>query len=78
VLRNENVKCVTKVEFYTGRFIFLKISAMKVGIVILQVYMPTTVQDDEIVKMYEISDLLHQEGRSQVNAIVMGDFSSIL
>ena len=27
---------------------------------------------------YEISDILHQEGRGQVNAIMMGDFNSIV
>ena len=35
--------------------------------------------DDEIGKLYEeISEILHQEGRGQENAIVMGDFNSIM
>ena len=38
--------------------------------------MPTTNHDDEeIEKLYEI---LHQDGGSQVNAIVMADFNSIM
>jgi hypothetical protein len=43
-------------------------------------YVPTTNHDyDEIEKLYkEISEILHQEGRDQVNAIVMGDFNSIV
>jgi hypothetical protein len=33
--------------------------------------------DDEIEKLYEeISEILHQEERGQVNAIVKGDFNS--
>ena len=35
--------------------------------------------DDGIEKLYEeISEILHQEGRDQVNAIVMGDNNSIV
>ena len=43
-------------------------------------YIPTTNHDDdEIEKLYEeISEILHQEGRGQVNAIVMGEFNSIV
>ena len=44
---------------------FVKISAKPVEIVLVQVY-------------EEISEILHQEGRGQVNAIVMGDFNSIM
>ena len=41
--------------------------------------MSTTNHDDEIEKLYEeISEILHQEGRGQVNAIMMGDFNSIV
>ena len=36
-------------------------------------------EDDEIEKLYEeISEILHQEGRDQVNTIVIGDFYSIV
>ena len=46
----------------------------------VQVYMATTNHDDdEIEKLYEeISEMLHQEGRVQVNIIVMGAFNSIV
>ena len=59
----------------------VKISVKPVDIALVQVYMPTTNHDDddEIEKLYEeISEILHQEGRGQVNAIVMGDFNSIV
>jgi hypothetical protein len=53
---------------------FVKISAEAVDIVLVQVYMPTTNHDnDEIEKLYEeIREILPQEGRSQVNTIVIG------
>ena len=71
---------MTKAECYSDRLMFVKISAKPVDIVLVQVYMPTTNHDDdEIEKLYEeISEILHQEGRVQVNAIVMGDFNSIV
>ena len=66
-------------ECYSDRLTFVKISAKSIYIVLVQVYMPTTNHDDEIEKPYdEISAILHQEGRGQVKAIVMGDFNSIV
>ena len=75
MLRNDVVKRLSKVGL-----MFVKISAKPVDIVLVQVYMPTTNHDDDkIEKLYqEISEILHQEGRCQVNAIVMGDFNSIV
>jgi hypothetical protein len=56
-----------------------KVSAKTVDIVLVQMYMPTNHDDDEIQKLYEeISEILHQERRGKVNAIVMGDFNSIV
>jgi hypothetical protein len=79
VLRNDIVKRLTKVECYIDRLMFVKTSAKPVDIVLVQVYMPTTNHDDKIEKLYEeISEILHQEGRGQVNAIVMEDFNSIV
>ena len=67
-------------ECYSDRLVFLKISANPVNIVLVQVYMPTTNHDnDEIEQLYEeISEILPQEGRGQVNAIVMGYFNNIV
>ena len=71
---------MTKVECYSDRLIFVKISVENVDVVLVQVYMATTNHgDDKIEKLYkEIRKILHQEGRSQVNAIVMGDLNSIV
>jgi hypothetical protein len=39
--------------------------------------MPMMDHDDEdIQKIYEISDIIHQEGRVQVKATVIGDFNT--
>jgi hypothetical protein len=80
VLRNNDVKLLIKVECYSDRLMFVKINAKPVDIVLVQVYMPTTNHDDdEIEKLYEeISEILHQRGRGQVNAIVMGYFNCIM
>jgi Endonuclease/Exonuclease/phosphatase family. len=79
VLKND-VKCLTKVECCSDRLMFVKISAKPIDIVLVQVYIPTTNNDDdEIEKLYDkISEILHHEGRGQVNVIVMGDFNSIV
>ena len=80
VLRNDDVKRLTKMECYNDRLICVKISVKPVDIVLVQVYMPTANQDEnEIEKLYEeISEIQHQEGRVQVNAIVKGDFKSVV
>jgi hypothetical protein len=40
----------------------VKISVKPVDNVLVQVYMPTTIHDDKIEKLYdEISEILHQE-----------------
>ena len=60
---------------------FVKISAKPVDIVLVQVCMPTMDHDDDEIEkkcIEEISEILHQEGRGQVNAIVMEDFNSIV
>ena len=51
-----------------------------VDILIVQVYMQKTDNDDkEVGKIYDkICNLLHEEGWGQVNAIVIGDFNSIV
>ena len=61
VLRNDVVKCLTKVECYSDRLKFVKIRAKLVDMLV-QVYMPTTNHDDnEIEKLYdESSEILHQ------------------
>ena len=80
VLRNDDVKRLPKVGCCSDRLMFVKISVKPVDIVLVQVYMPTANQDEnEIEKLYEeISEIQHQEGRVQVNAIVKGDFKSVV
>ena len=63
VLRND-VKRLTKVERYSDRLMFVKISVKPTDIVLVQVYIPTTNHDDDkIEQLYkEDSEILHQEG----------------
>jgi hypothetical protein len=57
----------------------VQISAKPLDILLMKVHMPRTSHDNEIGKLYEdFSEILHQEGRGQMNAIVMGDFNSIV
>ena len=74
VLRNDIVKRLTKVECFSDRLTFVKSIAKPFDIVLVQVYMPTTSHDDDEVKtkITTISEIIHQEERRQVNAIVMG------
>ena len=54
VLRNDNVKSLTKVECYSDKLMFVKIGVKLVDTVLVQVYMQTTNHDDnEIEKLYE-------------------------
>ena len=77
MLRNNIVKRMTKMECYSNRLIFVKISAKTVDIVIVQVYRPTMDHDDVIEKIYyQINNILHQKRRGQVNVIVRGDFTT--
>ena len=68
---------MTIVEYYSD---ICGDNCKTVDIVTMQVSMPTTDHDsDEIEKNYgEIKDILLQEGRGQLNAIVQGDFSTIV
>ena len=50
MLRNDIVKRLPKVECYSDRLVFVKISAKPVDIVLVQVYMPTKNHNDEIEK----------------------------
>ena len=47
VLRYDTAKRLRKVECYSDRLMFFKISAKPVDIVVVQVYMPTTNHDDD-------------------------------
>ena len=70
----------SSLNIWKTKLMFVNISAKPVDIVLVQVYMPTrNHDDDEIEKLYEeISEILHQDGRGQMNAIVMGDLNIIV
>jgi hypothetical protein len=80
MLENNIVSSVLKVTCHSDRLMCIKLSANPVDLLVIQVYMPTSNHtDEEVEELYdEISDILQQEGRGKVNAIVMGDFNSVV
>ena len=68
---------VTEVQLCNDRLIMIKISAMPVDIVVIQVYMPTTEhEDEEIEEMYDQIDNIINKQKGDINVIVMGDFNA--
>ena len=80
MLRNEVAKSVVNVQCISDRLMFVKLSALPVDILIIQVYMPTSDHpDEEVERMYDaIEDILFQEGKGNIQVIVMGDWNSVV
>ena len=57
----------------------MRVEAAPVDIVLLQVYMPTSAEDDEVIEpMYEqIEGLIRQE-KATDNVIIMGDWNAVV
>jgi len=72
-------KRITEVQQCSDRLIMVKVSAMPVDMVIIQVYMPTTDhEDDEIEQLYEQIEEIIGKQKGRENVIVMGDFNAIV
>jgi hypothetical protein len=79
VLDKETAKGVTKIVRIGDRILLVKIAAVPVDLVIIQVYMPTTDHEvEEVESLYEkLEDLIKQEkGKDYV--VVMGDWNAIV
>lgn len=62
---------------YSDRIILAKIDTKPKGTVIIQVYMPTTEEEDEEVeKMYEELNNLMSAVKRKENLIILGDFNA--
>ena len=79
ILDKEFGKRVKKVVYHSDRLLLVRIEADPVDIVLLQVYMPTSAEDDEVIEsMYEqIEDLIRQE-KATDNVIIMGDWNAVV
>ena len=80
IVNNSMVKNVLKIFPVSDRLIAMTIQAEPVNILIIQVYMPTSAhEDEEIDLIYEqINEIIRKEGKGKVNAIILGDWNSVV
>ena len=80
VVHKSVVRSVVKKTVCNDRIIALKLKAKPVSILIIQVYMPTSeYEDDEVEKMYDtIEEILEEDGTGDTNAIILGDWNSVV
>jgi exonuclease III len=74
------VRSVVKMIVCNDRIIAINIKAERVGILIIEVYMPTSdFDDDEVGKLYDtIEEILEEGGKDDTNSIVLGDWISVV
>jgi exonuclease III len=79
LLDSDTAKRVTKIMRCSDRIILIKIAAEPVDLIIVQVYMPTSDQDEQDVEsLYEsIEDLIKKE-RGKDYVVVMGDWNAVV
>lgn len=79
LLDREAAKAVTKVVWHSDRLLLVKVAAVPVNLVIIQVYMPTTEHEEEEVEgMYEKLEELIKEEKGKDNVVVMGDWNAVV
>ena len=80
VVHKSIVRSVVKKIVCNDRIIALKLKAEPVSILIMQVYMPTSeFEDDEVEKLYDTAEEnLEEEGKGDINIIILGDWNSVV
>jgi endonuclease/exonuclease/phosphatase family metal-dependent hydrolase len=79
ILDNEIAKRVNKVVQHSDRLLLVKVSAEPVDLVVVQVYMPTSAEDDiEVEKIYEELEELIDKEKGNDYLVVMGDFNAVV
>ena len=75
VVHKSVVRSVVKKIVYNDRIIVIKLH-----ILMMQVYMPTSEhEDDEVEEMYGIiEEILEEDGKGNTNTIIMGDWNSVV
>ncbi|PNF38692.1 hypothetical protein B7P43_G17852 [Cryptotermes secundus] len=78
VVHKSEVRSVVKKIVCNDRIIALKLKAELADILTMQVYMPTSeYEDDEVEKVYDTTEeILQEDGRSDTNSIILGDWNS--
>ena len=79
VVHKSVVRSVVKKIAYNDRIIAIKLQAEPINILMMQVYMSTTEnEDDEVEELYGIiEEILKQDGKGNTNTIIMGDWNSV-
>jgi len=74
------VRSVVKKIACKDRIIANKLKAEMVGILTMQVYMPTLeYEDDEVENLYDtIEDILEEDGKGDTNNIILGDWNRVV
>jgi len=79
VVHKSIVRSVVKKIVCNVRIIALKLKAEPVGILIMQVYVPTSMYEDEVEKLYDTTEeILEEDGKSETNNIILGDWNSVV
>jgi exonuclease III len=80
LLHKSVVRSVVKKIVYNDRIIAIKLQAEPINILMIQVYMPTSEhEDDEVEELYGIiEEILEEGGKDNTNAIIMGDWNSVV
>jgi len=74
------VRSVVKKIVYNDRIIAIKLQAEPINILMMQVYMPTSEhEDDEVEELCDIKEeILKEDGKGDINTIIMGDWNSVV
>jgi len=77
VVHESIVRSVVKKVVYNDRIIAIKLHAAPVGILMMQVYMPTS--DEEVEELYDITEeILEKDGKGDPNTIIMEDWNRVI
>jgi len=72
------VRSVVKIVC-SDRIIALKLKVEPVSILIMQVYMPTSEYEDDVVeKLYDTIEEILEDGKGDTNIIILGDWNSVV
>ena len=80
VVHKSVVRSVVKKIVCNDRIIAVKLKAEPVIILIMQVYMPMLeYENDEVEKFYDtIEEILEEDGKGDINSIILGDWNNVV
>jgi hypothetical protein len=79
LFESETAKRVSDVVYHSDRLLLVRVKAEPVDMVIIQIYMPTTENDDEkIDKMYDQLEELIDKQKGTDSVIIMGDWNAVV